>query len=439
MRGLTSTVVAAIVLAGLVGYIYFVDAERPAAGAEEKAKAFSAIEAEKIEELRITPAGGETARLVKSASGWELVEPVKADADAAEVTSITSNLSSLEVQRVVEDTPGDLAQYGLNPPRVDVAFRLQGDKDFRHLLIGEKTPTGGDLYAKLQNENRVFLVSSYLDTSFNRTPFDLRDKRVLKFDRDKADSLELAGTGSTLRLTKKGEEWWITQPVTARGDFGAIEALVTRLGSVQMQRVVEAEPKDLKEYGLARPAITATVGAGSSRATLALGAVEGGVVYAKDASRPMVVALEEGLATELKKTAADLRRKDVFDFRPFNATRIEISRGGQKTAFEKTKDKDGKESWRTAAGQDADTTKVEDVLNRFSNLRASSFEQARPAALAAPEVTVTVTSGEGKTETVHFARAGGNVFANRPDEPGYAAIESTPYQDAIKALDALSS
>ena len=439
MRGLTSTIVAAVVLAGLLGYIYFVDAKRPAGDAEAKAKAFTAVEADKVGELRVTTRDGETARLVKGAGGWELVEPVKADADSAEVTSITSNLSSLEVQRVVDEKPADLAQYGLNPPRVDVAFRLQDDKDFRHLLIGEKTPTGGDMYAKLQNEDRVFLVASYLDTTFNRTPFDLRDKRVLKFDRDKADSVELTSGGSTLRLAKKGEAWWIEQPVVARGDFGAIEALVTRLNSAQMQRIVEPEAGNLKEYGLARPAVTATVAAGSSRATLTLGEVEEGAAYAKDASRPMIFAVEESLVGELKKTAGDLRRKDVFDFRSYNASRIEIARGGQTLVYEKAKDKDGTEIWRSAAGQTIDTAKVDDVLNRFSNMRAASFQQGRPASLSTPEVSVTVTFDEGKTETVHFGKAGDDVFANRPDEPGYAAIESTPYEDAIKALDALTS
>ena len=439
MRGLTSTIAAAVILAALVGYIYFVDAKRPPGGAEEKAKAFAAVEAEKIEEIRVARADGEAARLVRGTGGWELVEPVKTDADAAEVNSITSSLGSLEIQRVVDEAPADLAQYGLDPPRVDVAFRLQGDDDFRHLLIGEKTPTGGDMYARLQDGTRVFLVASYLDTTFNRTPFDLRDKRVLRFDRDKADSLEITAGGSTLRLAKKGDAWWITEPVTARGDFGAIEALVTRLNSVQMQRIVEPEPKNLREYGLARPAITATVGAGSSRATLALGEVEGGAVYAKDAARPMVVALEESLAGELKKTAGDLRRKDVFDFRSYNASRIEIARGDRTLVFEKTKDKDGNEIWRNAAGQNADTAEVDDVLNRFSNMRAASFQQARPAGLEASEVSVTVTFDEGRTETVHFAKAGDGVFANRPDEPGYAAIESTPYEDAIKALDALES
>jgi hypothetical protein len=438
MRGLTSTIVAAVVLAGLLGYIFFVDAERPESGADAREKVFAAVESDKIDEIQVTT-GGETSRLVKRADGWELVEPVKADADAAEVTAITSNLGSLEVQRVVDEKPADLAQYGLNPPRVDVAFRLQDEKDFRHLLVGEKTPTGGDMYAKLQGSDRVFLVASYLDTTFNRTPFDLRDKRVLAFDRDKADLVELTSGGETLRLAKKGDAWWIQHPVVARGDFGAIEALVTRLNSAQMQRIVEPEAKDLKQYGLAKPAVTAAVGAGSSRATLTLGSVQDGAAYAKDASRPMIFAVEESLVSELKKTAGDLRRKDVFDFRAYNASRIEIARAGEKIAFEKTKDQDGKEIWKNAAGATVDTAKVDDVLNRFANMRAESFRQDRPAALGTPEISVTVTFDEGKTETVHFAKAGDDVYANRPDEPGYAAIESTPYQDAIKALDAARS
>ena len=44
------------------------------------------------------------------------------------------------MQRVVEETPSDLNQYGLNPPRIDLSFRESGSKEFQRLLIGEKTP-----------------------------------------------------------------------------------------------------------------------------------------------------------------------------------------------------------------------------------------------------------------------------------------------------------
>jgi hypothetical protein len=437
MRGLTSTIVAAVVLAGLLGYIYFYEWGTPAGGTEEKERAFTALEAENIEELRIKAASGETSHLRKGANGWEIVEPVKAEADASEASSITSNLGSLEVQRVVDENAADVAQYGLDPARVDVAFRLKDEKDFRHLLVGEKTPTGGDLYAKLQNDKKVFLIASFLDNTFNRTPFDLRDKSILEFDREKADAVEIAHGKDVLQLTRSGTEWNVSKPLAARGDYGTIEGLVTRLSSAQMQRIVDADAKDLKAFGLDRPTLTATVASGSARAVLSFGLTEGGSVYAKDASRPIVFAVEESLLTELRKDASEFRRKDVFDFRSFNATRVEIRRGSETLAFEKTKDKDGKEIWRDAAGQTVDTAKVEDFLTKLSNLRAQSFERAQPAALKSPELAVTVRFDQEKTETVALAKSGTDVFAARSDEPGAAKVETTPYEDAVKALDAL--
>jgi hypothetical protein len=437
MRGLTSTIIGAVVLAGLLGYIYFYEWGKPAASPDEKEKAFASLPVDQIEELQIKAASGETSHLRKGANGWELVEPVKAAADATEASSVTSNLGSLEIQRVVEEKPADLAQYGLNPPRVDVAFRVKDEKEFRHLFVGEKTPTGGDLYAKLPNDPKVFLISSFLDSTFNRTPFDLRDKSILEFDREKVESIEIAAAKDTVLLTRSGTEWNVSKPFSARGDYGTIEGVVTRLSSGQMQRIVDAEGKDPKLFGLDRPSLTATIATSDGRKSLAFGATEEGSVYAKDLSRPIVFAVEESLVTDLRKDAAEFRRKDVFDFRSFNATRVEVHRGPETHTFEKTKDKDGKDIWSSGAGQPADTAKVEDFLTKLSNLRAQSFEATPPAVLKFPELTVSVRFDQDKTESVSLGRSGSDVFAARGDEPGAAKLEATPFEDAIKALDAL--
>ena len=436
MKGLTTTAVLAALLVGLGAYIYFYEwGEQPAA--EEKEKAFAAVATDSIEELQIKAATGETSHLRRGDNGWEIVEPVTANADPAEISSITSNLSSLEVQRVVDENPSDVAQYGLNPPKVDVAFRLKNEKDFRHLFVGEKTATGGDLYARRQNDKKVFLISSFLDSTFNRTTFDLRDKRILAIDREKVDAVEIANGRDVVQVVKSGDQWRLAKPFDARGDYGAVEGLVTRLSSGQMQRIVDAEGKDLKQYGLDPPTTTVTVAAGSARASLLFGRTEAQSTYAKDASRPMVFAVEESLVTDVRKPAADLRRKDVFDFRSFTANRIEVRRGADTLVFEKTKDKDGKEIWRTAGGQNADTTKVEDLLTKLSNLRAASFETAPPAAMTSPDMTVNVRFDENKTETVTLAKNGSDAYAARAGEPGAAKLEATPYDDAVKALDAL--
>jgi hypothetical protein len=79
---------------------------------------------------------------------------------------------------------------------------------------------------------------------------------------------------------------------------------------------------------------------------------------------------------------------------------------------------------------------VEDLLTKLSNLRAQSFEPTTHTALKSPELTVTATY-DGKTETVQFGRAATDAYAARADEPGSAKLETTPYEDALKALDAL--
>ena len=53
------------------------------------------------------------------------------------------------------------------------------------LLIGDDTPTGSGAYAKLAGNPRVFTVASFVKTSLDKTPDDLRDKRLLTFDSDK--------------------------------------------------------------------------------------------------------------------------------------------------------------------------------------------------------------------------------------------------------------
>lgn len=441
MRRLTSTILLLVVLAGLVGYIYFVDAERPPSGTPEALpKAFD-VSAENIEELQIKNAAGDTSRVQRVDDSWRLIEPEPVEADAAVVESVTSGLASLEIQRVVDDNAGDLAQYGLSPPRIDVAFRLKDEKEPRRLLIGEKTPTGGDLYAKKPDENRVFLIASHLDSTFNKAPFDLRDRDVLKFAREKVEGLELTRGSTAIHLSRSDPVTWrIVKPVTARADYTVAEGLLAQLGSAQMESIVASDASKLAQYGLERPSQTVSAVSGSSRATLLLGAPADGGLYAKDASRPLVFTVGETLVKDLQKEIFDFRQKDMFDARSFSATRLELRRGEETLVLEKSGgDGEDKEVWRSAAGQDVDTAKVQEVLSKLASLRAQSFETAEHAALRTPVLTADVRFDENKTETVTFARANGDVVAKRADETGTAKIDAALFDELLKALDALKS
>src|SRR5204862_4017202 len=115
----------------------------------------------------------------------QIVEPIKAKADETELSGLTTGLAQLNVVRVIDENPGNLKDYGLATPRIEIEFKTDADKTLsRKLSIGEKSPTGADLFAERDGQKRVFLIPAYQETSFNRSTFELRDKTVLKFERD---------------------------------------------------------------------------------------------------------------------------------------------------------------------------------------------------------------------------------------------------------------
>ena len=446
MRGLRSFLVLLVILVALGGYLYFVESKRdPLDTGPKKDKVFS-VEADKIEEITIRAEAGDKTTLRKSGSEWQMVDPVAARPDTAEISGLTTNLSSLEIQSVVQENAPDLAAYGLDKPRVEVSFKSGGQA--QTLQIGQKTPPGTDLYAKRANDNKVFLISSYLDSTFNRGTFDLRDKTVVRVERDKLESVEVAAGGREMKFVKSGAEWQIAAPVQGRADFNAVDGLVSRLTGLQMKSVADAEAdaNELKKYGLDKPVATVRLGSGSSQAALAIGGTaEEGSVYAKDAARPAVYTIEAALLDELKKAPDDFRQKDLFDARTFNATRLEIARGGQTFAFEKakSKNKDGQEEekWRQVAPQarEVDQPKVESLLSTITGARATGFAAAsEKSGLDTPELTVTIKFDDGKKEErVAFARSGGNAYASRSDDKSIARIEAATIDAIGKGIEEL--
>ena len=449
MRGLRSTIALIVVLAGLGAYIYFVTWKQPEGGdnnAKKNEKVFT-VESDKIDEMKITSAGGDATTLKKEGGSWKVTDPVAATADESEASGIANALSTVEIVRVVDEHPASLNDYGLSNPRMAIDFKAAGDKDYRKLLVGEKTPTGGDLFARRNDDKKVFLIASYQEGTFNKSTFDLRDKTVLKFERDKVDGLEVNAGGKTLAIAKEGSEWKLAKPVSARADYGTVEGLIGRLQTARMKSIVtsEASPADLKKYGLDKPDATVAINSGSSRATFVVGGkAEDNAVYARDASKPMVVTVESSLVDDLKKGADDYRRKDLFEFRAYNATHVEITRGGQTVVFDRVKggNENTPDKWRRVSPNpaDVDKDKMDAFLSKLANMRASSFvDSTARTGLDKPAMSIVVKFDEGKKEErLSFGQSGQDVFAERPGEPGAAKTDAADFTESMKSLDELA-
>ena len=457
MRGGKSLLVLLVLALGLGAYIYFVEAKRDLTDPATKKEKLFTIDTGKVEEIEVKAASGEVTRLKKNGTAWQIVSPATFEADQSEVSSLLSALETLEIQRTLDEKPADVKPFELNPPRFTVGVRSSGETAMRKLNVGSKTPTGSDLYAMVDGQPKLILISSYVEDSLNKTPFNLREKSVLKFARDGVDSLTVEAAGSpVMALAKKGADWRFVKPVEAKADFGSVDGVIGKIAQAKMKTIVAPEagkpqteltPADLKKYGLDKPQAVSTIGAGSTRATLALGGkADDTSLYARDLSRPIVFTVDKSLLDDLKKNPDDLRVKDIFEFRTFNALGVDLTYGGQTYTFEKQKAASEQQSttaevWKLTkpTAKDLDQPTVTDLLSTISNIRADKFDPK--AAASGEELTVVARHGEAaspSTDRVVLRKSGTTVQAIRAGEPGAAIVPTSDFDKAVSLLKELT-
>ena len=180
-RGLLAAVA---VLAALGGAAWWSErkekasAGKPAADAPPK---ILSIPETDFQQIQLAKKAGGTTILKKADGKWQIVQPKPLAADQDSVNSLVTSLSSLSSDRLIEDKASDLSSYGLNSPAEQVAVTRKDGK-VQTLLVGDDTPTGAGVFAKLENDPRVFTIASFVKSSLDKTSKDLRseERRVGK-------------------------------------------------------------------------------------------------------------------------------------------------------------------------------------------------------------------------------------------------------------------
>ncbi len=453
MQRLRSTLVLLVLFLAIGGYAWFVERERPPASeADANEQAFD-IAAGRITDLTVHADNGDVTVLTRTENqiDWMVTAPVDTEADDNAATAIATTLAALEIRRVVEEEASDLAPFGLLEPTVSVTFAPPDDEPLT-LSVGDETPIGGERYAAVGN--RVILVANFVESTLNRTTFELRDRSIVEFTGPDVTSFTVEQAGDTLRFAKADSEWRVVEPLDARADFGLVEAMVGRLGSGEMIAIESESAADdaLEPFGLDAPRLTATVEVGGESHALLVGDENPETtVYARDAARDLVFTIDAALVDDLARGVDTYREKDLFDFRPFNATALAVLRDDRTIRFEKepaAEDEDrgddiggDEDVWRRVEPEPADIARPEmdTLLRALSELRADSFVASRQGTgLDAPLAAITATFGDdGREERVLIGRSGDVTYGRHGDEPGAAVVDTEAVDDALEALDAL--
>jgi hypothetical protein len=445
------TYAVAAVAAGLAAYIFLVERKRPEPTEEKPKEKVFAFDRAKVQSITLAPAGAEEVRLVKEKDGWRMKTPADVAADSAQVDSLLSSLDTLQAEEVVTETPAALAEYGLDKPRNTVSVAVEGTKAPLVLAVGAKTPDGGALYAKTPDRPRVFTIGSHLEGSLDKKPFDLRDREILHVKRDAVRSLEVSGPEGSYALSRtEGGDWAFTQPVATQAGRWSVDALLGSLESLRMDSVADESPKDLKTFGLDKPARTVTLGlSDGTRKTLEIGAATADKKYnVRVSDRPLVAVIPGAVVDELAKGMNELRARRLLEVATYDVSGFEAEAGGAKRTYARstTKDKDGLEvsKWRRTApdAKDLETNKVQDALFAIGGVDVVEFvdKPSAPATygLDQPALKVTLRFDGGKAPvTFELAEREGASYARRSGDAAVLKVDPKKAADVVKAFKEL--
>jgi Domain of unknown function (DUF4340) len=432
MNGL---LIAAIVLAALSGVLYWSNHRKPAenavkVSADTPAKILTLTQAD-ITRVDIKKKSGDEVVLARDDAGkWQIVAAKPLRADQNEVSSMLATLSSLSAERLIEEKAGNLADYGLAQPAVELDV-TEKDNKTQKLLMGDSTPAGNAVYVALAGDLRVFTLANYGKTSLDKSAKDLRDKRLLVFEQDKLSRVELTAKKVDIEFGRNKDQWQIVKPKPGRADDSKVEELIRKLGDAKMD--LSATDEDQKKAAAAFGSGTAVA---TAKVTDASGTEELQVrknkedYYAKSNAVEGAYKVGNDLGTALDKSVDDFRNKKLFDFGFTDPERIQLHDGAK--AYFLTK---GGSDWFSADGKKVDAIGAEGFVGKVRDLSASKFVDSR---FSAATIDVTAISNGGKSvEKVFISKDGDHYVAKRDGEPALYQLDPVFVTGLEKAAEDL--
>jgi hypothetical protein len=437
-----TTLIAVAALAALWGIVTYMDKRlsREATKTEtpKQDKVF-ALDSKHITSITFRPRDGQAVTCQHQKDTWTIVEPKQLLADQGTLSTVLNNLTTATVDQVVDPNPSDLKQFGLAPPAYSIEVSTDSTPAKFALLLGDDTPTSGGLYAKVDGAARVFTLENYLKSNFEKTLFDLRDRRALTLDADQLQKIGVEAKGKQWTLAKNPEGVWdLVLPPPVRADRFAVDGLVSQLRGVTMQSIAADDKKNPGAYGLGSPELQIQLTGPGGTQTLVLGKKDkdGDRYFATNSALEPVFTLSSSFLTEFQKDPADLRSKDLFSYSSFDAKHLEVDSPKGHSVFEVQKDNQWKQT--EGGAKTVPAAKMETLLSHLRDLRASTFPKGSELAqlgLNKPAYRFKVQFGEkNQAETLEVAKAGDHVYARLSTDPAACEISKSSFDDVEKAL-----
>ncbi len=361
---------------------------------KEEKRVFSPIKKENISEVTFGTENKKKIRLTKVNNVWKIKEPVEADVDKDSFDVWMNYVEKLPKERIVANSVKNIAEYGLDNPSFTVHIKADDGSDMT-LVSGDEIPTGSMFYSKLKNNDTIFMIAAYNKVGIDKSPFELRDKKVFHFKTADVEGIKVATKTGNYSIERINGEWQVVEPKKAPADAEKIASLLQKARTTDIKKFIAEEAEDLDLYGLNKPATQISFLTGKDKVphSLAFGIenTEEGGVYAKTASKNKVFLLKKEFFNDFPYNVKDIRDKSIFQLTSDRVNKIQFVFSDKTITTTKNEDK----NWTIIepSKAKADNFEINSLLNYISSGKVIDFipkkmEKKNAFALKNPRLTV---------------------------------------------------
>ncbi len=405
-------------------------AKKPEDFRDRKLTELSAAQVNRI--VLKTPAGELEAQ--KKGEAWEIVKPLRARADSQKLGDLIAQVTSARIEQFVAEDQGDLMPYGLGEPRGSITLFTADDPEGRTLQIGaipEKEKE--QVYVRFSARNFVYTLPKKIEAVLAATPGDLRDRHLLRIDRNILDRLTIEGPGKNKTvLARKDDNWTIANLNNQPAESKEVTRLLDALAAAQVTRFVDDVASDLPKYGLDQPQLRLTFSSFASEntaeapageepfATVLFGRTEGDEVFARVGEEPFIVTVPRTLLENIFSDPVQWQELAIFKLKPEDVRRLAVT-VEKEIALTRTAPT---ADWTSPAGETPlNQANVNSLLNTLAKLRAVRWIGGEPPSQAFEKAQITISFATSPDEKItHTLVVGGPAG----DGMWYARVEGRP-------------
>jgi hypothetical protein len=184
-------------------------------------------------------AGSTRVALAHTGSLWTLTEPISDLASRDRAEGVVNDLSAARIKEFV-DSPGKLADYGLDPPAEELTIVRRGANAAPiQLAFGKQRDEKAGKQIACKRGDRVYWVEGKVADHLSAQVHDWRATKLVQFDTWAVDKLDLEAGGNKASLERKEGVW---RAGATEVGYEAVNERLTDLAGLQVAAFDRPKP-----------------------------------------------------------------------------------------------------------------------------------------------------------------------------------------------------